>query len=118
MWRKLVGTLVIAIALLSGATAESMDDSGTYNVLGAGTKSCGKWMEARKDDSWESLILINWVWGFVTSYNRYVHKGGVGVEGNIDNEGLMAWVDQYCRDNPLENVANASQALIYKLNSR
>lgn len=87
-------------------------------IKGAGATSCGLWIEDRKSDSW--FPQVHWIQGFISSYNHFVYLGSHddGVFGNTDAESLAAWMDNYCRENPLTSVYEGTIQLITELNSR
>lgn len=81
-------------------------------IYGHGSKSCGQWLEARKESntSNDALYFSVWVTGFVT---------GVGYAGidlkESDPDGRDNWIDNYCEKYPLELVGNAAGALVNEL---
>jgi len=91
--------------LLLGGTAP-----GNYTLIGVGTVSCGKWTASRSGEDYSAKIAEEqWALGFLS---------GVGFEGSgkydplngVDAEGVLAWLDNYCRANPLKSVATAAAA--------
>ncbi len=97
--------LLLAVFLISG-TAWAVD----YKVFGIGTQSCGGWTAAKKMKSYP-FDYQTWITGYLTAYSRWAEEG-LGPVGNSDANGAWAWIDNYCRDNPLEDVADAAEALI------
>jgi hypothetical protein len=97
-----------------------------YVILGAGTHSCGAWTKEHANDSVRANIFDNWVAGYITSHNRWAlriekvdaPKKSVDIARNIDFDGIVAWITNWCRDNPLESVADATGALILELRKR
>lgn len=98
--------LLLMNALLNAHTAVA----GTYQVIGAGAQSCGTWISDRSNPSSVAANLDeSWVLGFLS---------GVGFEGGadinplegMDDNGVAGWVDNYCRQNPIVNIATASAA--------
>jgi hypothetical protein len=56
-----------------------------------------------------------WLLGYITAtageydlINRAIHQ--------TDSDGLQAWVDSWCRANPLRSIAQAANALAFHLN--
>ena len=107
--------LIAAIVLMSWgqpAAAQGVD------VFGYGARSCGAWTEARRTGgSSQRYQREQWVSGYVTAANRYLGNltGGIG---GIDYEGLMGWIDNYCRDNPTMSLHNAARYLVKFLKNR
>jgi hypothetical protein len=62
-----------------------------------------------------------WVMGYLTGVNTAsTHRGDPDflLRTNIDGPAAWAWIDNYCRANPLDNLFNASQALELELKQR
>lgn len=114
-------TLVVAL-LLWPTVAGAVDHNGQFKVLGEGSSSCGQWTKDRLEkESWAALAKAAWLRGFITAHNFI--GGGTGVWSNnltqgTDYEGIMGWVDNYCAQHPLDNIADAAQALVVELNER
>ena len=60
---------------------------------------------------------ISWVQGFLSAFNYYVSKSGNVLSG-IDNNGIFAWIDNYCAAHPLDDIATATFAFIAELSKR
>jgi|SRR5208337_1886546 len=84
-------------------------------VLGQGNISCHSWIESRGDNNPLAATRTAWVLGFVTAFNQYVSKSEGDVSGGKDTEALMAKIDDYCKQHPLDNLYNASAALVDEL---
>ena len=56
--------------------------------------------------------------GFVSSYNFYGLTTNTDVSEGTDAEGLIAWIDTYCRAHPLDQLAQAVVMLIDELRRR
>ena len=56
------------------------------------------------------------------AYNDLVHtqqhENSSGIDINLGNEHLVAWIDQYCRAHPSKTIYSASTALIDDLKTR
>ena len=112
-----------------------------YATYGQGTVSCGKWLEGRSQvagkttfdlsalSAVEGTAILNhvmrmsWLHGYISGFNRWgplpqqpdkVRDIAVGT----DYAGYAAWIDNWCRDNPLENLADAAGQLIWHLRER
>jgi hypothetical protein len=85
-------------------------DPGEFHAYGAGLLSCGKWLAARKGNDWYENG--QWVFGWVSAAGNYNVQGSLR---HSDSLALAAWVDKYCRENPLKTVAQASAALVDEL---
>ena len=110
--------LLVPFIFLSGAKWAVATD--TYTIRGSGTQSCGTWLEDRKVyNSLQNAMDTTWVLGFLTGMNamdmmtRRSGGGKMGVTTDVD--GLFAWVDNYCRANPLKTISDAALALATEL---
>jgi hypothetical protein len=112
---KIHATAVIATALLCAVLAVSAQTAapgekplpGHYTVYGAGTESCGKWL-AEKNVLLRNTT-VNWLLGYVTAMGTWVPLS------HTDSDAMAAWVDKYCRENPLKGVSEAAAALVFEL---
>ena len=84
-------------------------------VLGQGNISCDSWIQSRGDDNPLAATRTAWVLGFVTAFNQYGSKPAGDVSGGKDTEVLMVRIDDHCRLHPLDNLYNASVALVDEL---
>jgi hypothetical protein len=84
-------------------------------VLGQGNISCASWIESRGDGNPVAATRTAWVLGFITAFNQYGSKPPGDVSGGRDTEGLMARIDEHCKRHPLDNLYNASAALVDEL---
>jgi hypothetical protein len=48
-----------------------------------------------------------WISGFLSGYNAFVDTNGDVIGGRTDREGVNAWVDQYCREHPTDEMVYA-----------
>ena len=87
----------------------------TYTVLGQGLSSCGAWTKSSRQDGALHWTREAWVLGFVTASSirlRYDLMHGT------DNDAIAGWIDNYCRDNPTNNIVNACNSLVDFLRRR
>ncbi len=113
--KKLI--LAVFVMLTISGEAWAIDAKGEYNILGQGNRSCGKWTQGRKKDDWPQRAAEAWILGFITAYNFYV-PGLSNVAKGTDVVGREAWIDNYCRDHPLDKIVDATEALIKHLKTR
>src|SRR5689334_7920198 len=100
---------LIAIGLILAATpANAMTNDGHYVSVGWGLHSCGTYVKARRVGDPGPM---NWVAGFITAYNM-TRGDTYNIAGPTDLEGLLAWLDNYCRDHPTNLMDNAVGSLI------
>ena len=79
--------------------------------------SCGAWTAARSSGGAASTREA-WVLGFLSGYNRFSMQSDGAVADAAGIEGVKAWIDNYCRANPLDSLTRATFALIRELESR
>ena len=109
--------LVLAVLL-----AGSFSAHGYTIYYGAGTNSCGKWVEERKDrQNWRPAIA--WIQGWVSAAGYYdaATTLGYNASGDLfrtDVKAMTAWVDNYCRQNPSDLIRDSAKALVIELAKR
>jgi hypothetical protein len=105
---------LIVVFLLGGIGGYVAHAQGDFRILGAGTVSCGGWLEEREKNSDVWIQMSDWVNGFLTG----VQVGGqrpLTAEQTRDVAGRSAWLDNYCRSKPLDDLSSASAALFVEL---
>ncbi len=108
--RKFIAGLVVGGVL--GGACTVLDALGSYTVYGVGSQTCGAWVQDinKRPDNY---IFHAWVAGFVS---------GVGSMGESLKETQAAamelFVTNYCNAHPLDDVADASAALVMALKQR
>ena len=110
MWKA--GILVWLLACSTPSLAADL--LFHYSIMGAGTQSCGKYLEDRDGGTRGSLRYMNWLGGYFTAYNLY-EPNTYDISGDHDLPALMAWLDKYCREHPLDTFNGAVQALAVEL---
>jgi hypothetical protein len=89
-------------------------------MLGAGASSCGDWLSERQaavTTQKPSAALwgeSQWILGFIAGANVGIAPDMNLIDGTTGTA-LMVWVDNYCKEHPLENVATAASALLREL---
>lgn len=100
--------LILSVAFLPVSAFSSEEQSAS----GAGTMSCGEYLK-HKADTHVLNIFISWSQGFLS---------GMNIADRIENRQLVllpdassieAYLDKYCKDNPLKNPLVGS-LLLYK----
>lgn len=108
--RLLQVAILSAAFVLPGWQAEAGTKQG-FTAIGAGTSSCGKWTEDKASDRAIYVEDGTWVLGFVSAFNSLGWKG-MNVASETDEDGIIAWIDNYCAANPTKGVVYATTALI------
>jgi hypothetical protein len=107
------GLLAFAVLFVLGPDeiAQERPAPGRYTIYGFGARSCGAWVEARREESLTATAYEGWMLGFVSGY-------GYGSEDQLrvtDAKAMSVWLDNYCQAHPLDTIAVASQALVREL---
>ena len=106
-----VAALILAVFLIGG-TAWAVE----YTIFGVGNQSCGGWTAVKEKGPFANQVTFHgWVNGYLTAYSLWVERD---LLGNSDVAGARAWIDNYCQKNPLLNVANAAEQLIYAIKAK
>jgi hypothetical protein len=95
-------------------------EGGKGTVYGAGRVTCGEWQQQRSSGNKIKLFQLEaWVDGFLSAYN-VASDGTDFIATKQDDPGIAyyAWIDNYCRQNPLNMVAEAAVALKNELIAR
>lgn len=101
----MVRIIVIVISVLLFCSTSYSEEA---YVMGAGNASCGKWIESRNKPELHDL-MGQWLAGFITGVNWYSGKKQVIPP---DKESMVAFIDQYCRNNSLHSLVSAAAALV------
>lgn len=100
-------------ALIAGALALSFAATPAAaemrTQMGSGSLSCGAWLAG------SSNVPQLWLLGYL-SRATYDHPGDMLAP--VDADGLKAWVDNYCRAHPLDNLSTAANVLEHELAAR
>lgn len=106
--RRLSASALISSACFGAAYAQ------TALVPSNDLYQCGSWIEARKDSgSSRASIMIVWTWGYVSGI---AHADPRFKSIDLPNgSSISAWMDKYCRENPLKNIVLGSADLMEEL---
>ena len=103
----------IVLALLAALIGPcSVVSAQSFHYIGTGGASCGEWTADRRfPDSSRSQADEQWVLGFLSAVG-YVDPDRDPLHG-MDADGVWAWVDNYCRDHPIDMIISASEAFLH-----
>ena len=104
-----------AVMMLVATPVQAIDGAGNYTIVGS--RSCGQWLEAKKEDDDHRWALKGWVAGYVTAVNMWVEGKEHWLEGS-DIASAMLWVDKHCRENPLSMASDGMWSLMRELGVR
>ncbi len=103
--------LPIVMLLLTIVTSSIQANTLLY---GAGTESCGSWLEERKLG--HSSLVYNHYVGWVTGYvSGFMVSVGSGVYRDTDLDAMLVYIDNYCQENPIEQFGNGARLLVFDL---
>lgn len=108
---KLALSMCTAIALLG-----SSQTAYAFNTIGV--IDCGTWIKDRK--SRQSALAEIWVSGLLTGLNiMRVAQGRADFLSSIKStEQLYLWIDNHCRNNPMNDLAIAGLTLANELGKK
>ena len=101
--------LVVLLLIMSIASAQRAAE-----FTGAGIVSCGVYLEDRKTDQRYNQQYTQWSSGYVSAYNIFSTYPQIS-QNRISPETTLAYLDKYCRDNPLKFVIDGVDSLIAEL---
>jgi hypothetical protein len=78
----------------------------SYTGYGIGMKSCGHWVQVRNQGNFYDEA--QWVLGYLTAAGYYQ---SIKLK-TIDSAAVLTFMDNYCREKPLEEIEGGAQALV------
>ena len=115
---------LLGLAIFIGGTSGISAQQRT--TMGAGTLSCGQWLQNRSlaehpGNSQELVATYQmdaWLDGYLSGTNVNVPNWPDIFTSRPSSIAMYAWVDNYCRSNPLDRISAAANALLAELLSR
>ena len=104
--KKYFSIFIISVCALTLSACETTYQYWTYGV---GVKTCTEWAAERNDEY--DTYVSTWVMGWVSGAGRYI---GVELE-KADHEIMMAWIENYCTENPDKTIKEAAEFLVKQL---
>jgi hypothetical protein len=99
------------ILACAGLIATSSPVSGQgVAIIGEGLQSCGNWTTARRDDLDASKTA--WILGYLSGIGFSGSQLGLDPLRNTDGQAVLSWIDGFCRDHPVSNIAGAGAAFV------
>ena len=108
--KKFVAALVLAMAFHQVYAANDKDE---YVIHGHGKHSCDEFVN-HKSSLFTQTYYFVWLQGYVSHYNK-VTAETVDIWQDMDFNGAILWIENFCRNHPLEDVHAAAIALIDEL---
>jgi len=88
---------------------------GDYSVKGEGNYSCPEYTSAKRSNTEKLYSSITWFQGFITGMN-YQRARAEGTDSFIARDipaaSIARWLENYCHENPADDIADASEAFI------
>ena len=109
---------LILIFALSLVPIVAMAD---YAIRGEGNFVCPDYVAARQTNSAKLYSSITWVQGFLTgvNYQNALPEGSDSFIGrDLTAASLVSWIENYCRANPQDYLADAAEALVVELKEK
>ncbi len=113
---------VLAMFLFLPATVNAKDIDGNYqSYLDEAMGSCGQYVaardEARRGAPRKSNTHLSWMAGYLTAYNLQT-PDTQDILGQTDREAILLWLENYCKQNPLTDFADAMESLTDELHPK
>lgn len=113
MRRLMLGSMIV-FAVLRSVSAEAQDVA--FVIYGIGTKQCGEYLSDRQksQNSYDSVAAAqysDWAHGYVSGYNS-TNRPRTQISATLPRATVIAYIDKYCRDKPLNAVGAAVDCLI------
>jgi len=109
--------LILIFALNLVPTVATAD----YAIRGEGNFTCPDYVSARQTNNAKLYSSISWVQGFITgvNYQNALPEGSDSFIGqDLASTSLVTWLENYCRSNPQDYLADAAEALIVELKEK
>ena len=112
---RAIGALTAGLIALgaAGSPPQAADSTGRY--AGYFTSSCGTFLDARKNN--RSIMFDTWLSGYITAVNQHTPET-YNYLASTDLLGAMAWMEKYCRENPLSDFSTGASALLNELHPK
>ena len=115
-WRKGFFCVAMLVRATTGL-ARAEDHAAGFQILTPGSRpSCDSYTTERTFPT-RGQQLQYWALGFLSGVNISGSAGTDFLEP-IDGQAVWAWLDNYCRDHPLDEFPGAIKALVRELVAR
>ena len=116
--KNVIYSLIITILSLTNF-AWAADSEGKFIIHASGADSCGKFNNAvakgNNEGNWSKWNEYTaYTYGYFTGVNRYRNET-YKITGNTDQEGIMGFIEKYCKENPLSDYYDAMRAVESRL---
>jgi len=102
--------LVLLLAMCAPLAHAQLSDI-PFLAHGAGSKTCGAYLESRRiPNKGTDYQYAQWTLGFISGFNATTK--GPQIDEHRSIETVLAYLDKYCRENPLHAMPAAVVKLI------
>ena len=102
---------MLAVVILAAATGQAAAQASEGRLtFGQGARSCGSFTRAQQG------LAMQWVAGYLSGSNQ--DPAEPEALRGTDFDGMMGWIDNYCREHPLATIGEAAIALLAELRSK
>lgn len=111
---RLLSAAFVAFSMPSLCAAQSTG----HALIGAGTMTCGQYLEVSSDKEL-SGVFVTWTQGFLSGLNfagNSITKRSFVILP--DSSSIKAYLDKYCRENPLDSPFEGAVRLFIELRSQ
>ena len=112
------GGFLLSVILSLPTIANAIDAKGNFISRGVGALkdgSCGKYV--REGDIDTRGVYAHWLMGYISGINKE-KRGKPDYSNGADAEGLIQWIENYCKENPLSSFSSAADAMLDELNKK
>ncbi len=102
---------LLAVCCLLGS-AQFAKAAPAERVEARAAASCGEWIDHRKKSDTLALSNTSWLVGYLSGLAA--GSGRNFLPGNENTE-IFSWMDNYCRSNPLTDIAVGGSSLMAEL---
>ena len=106
--QKTLALALIATPLLLCAPASNAQSK--YAIAGAGVTSCGQYLKPPKGTkAFSDSLVVTWMQGYLSGTNtQRFASSKIPFKLQPDPESITAFLDKYCRENPLKTLFDAA----------
>lgn len=107
----------LLIFALTASISASSQPSTKGALVGLGVSSCGVYLDFRNPRSEQlDTALASWISGFISGMNNSRFKLTKAYPKLLpDGPSVLAYMDKYCRENPLKAIWQGADALFEEL---
>ena len=106
---------IIAVGMLLAPNSAASDEMA---VVGPGALSCGKIIASMEADKIGRAAYFFWAQGFLSGLNFEYSPDFEFSTDLSDHDALMLWLENYCKENPLDRYYIAIEYLWVELRFR